>query len=231
VNLRFIPASGFMARGGVGPRQNNPRDWMAWHFTHVENLPGMAAEGRLLSANAVTPIQDVALAGVKARRARKIVYADEDYPASTVNDHVPFYIAAKSPMLLVVTSGHETYAGGSDPLVFLGVALGDIMDCGATWCVSNGNAAAAVTAFSRDETQVGTFVDFAVLSQRAWYNTPEDQNRKSRRAAELLVLNEVPLELVTVVIAKSEPVLAAARTAFASVGGVRQYHVVREMYY
>ncbi len=44
------------------------------------------------------------------------------------SDHVPFYIAARSPMLTVVCRAAPATPGGAGPLVHLGVALGDIID-------------------------------------------------------------------------------------------------------
>lgn len=68
---------------------------------------------------------------VKERRASKLVIPDYTYPAKrTVADHVPFYIAAKSPMLFVVTKGHENYKDGDGDLVFLGLTIGAIVDSG-----------------------------------------------------------------------------------------------------
>jgi hypothetical protein len=134
-------------------------------------------------------------------------------------------------MLYAVTRGHENYRGGRKPLVLLGAVLGDIVESGATWCVSDSNAAAAIANFSRDDAGIGTFVDFNLLCQRRWYNTPDDPDRKSRRAAELLVLDQVPLELVTVVIASDSKVLDQARAILETVGGSRQYHHEPEMFY
>ncbi|WP_260616118.1 DUF4433 domain-containing protein [Microbispora sp. KK1-11] len=204
---------------------------MVWHFTHIDNLQAIVDEGRILAGSAVRPVRDVANASVKSRRAERIVDPDENYPVSYVNDHVPFYIAAKSPMLYVMARGHETYSGGCEPLIFLGVALGDIIESGATWCVSDSNAATNYVEFSRNVNELGSFVDFDLLRQRDWYNTPDDTDRKSRRAAEVLVLREVPLSLVSVIVAKSERMLARARSILDGVSGTRQYRVVAGLYY
>lgn len=95
------------------------------------------------------------------------------------SDHVPFYIAARSPMLYVVCKGHSGYSGGAGPLVHLGVALGDIIDADLTWCASDGNAAASYTKFSRQVDTLGTFVDFDLLCQRQWHNTDDDPTARA----------------------------------------------------
>jgi hypothetical protein len=226
----FFPDSGFVGRGG-GPRRDGPRDWVVWHFTHVNNLSSIIGHGRLLPDSAVTPTTDVANDEVKERRRHKAVSPDASYPTSGTSDHVPFYIAAKSPMLFVVCRGHGHYTGGAAPLVLLGVALGDIIDADLTWCASDGNAAATFTQFSRDLTTLGEFVDFDLLCQRDWYNTPEDNDRKSRRSAEVLVLGAVPLELVTYVCCSTTETMTTARALLDPVGGMRDYRVKPQMYY
>lgn len=220
----FIPDSGFVADNG-GPDRNRPRDWIVWHFTHIDNLQAVVSAGGLIASSSVTPTTNVAASEIKARRATKPVQPDPTYPASFVSDHVPFYIAAKSPMLYRVHRGHPEYGGGCDPLVFLGVQLGSIVDAGLQWCASDENASSSLAVFSRDLSTLGTFVDFDLLAQRDWYNTQDDLNRMTRRAAEVLVLHRVPIELVSFVTCKVPATLERAKLILNSVGGNLQYTV------
>jgi hypothetical protein len=179
----------------------------------------------------VKPVRSVANPNVKERRTWP-VEPDPAYPQSAVHDHVPFYLTAKSPMLYVVTqNGEETYRAKSADLVFLGVALGDVIDSGATWCMSDGNAASAYTQFSRDVDTLGDFVDFDLLCRKMWNNTADDSNRQGRRAAELLVLKEVPLQLVSVVLTRNEPELGYVQECFGVVRGQREYHAMTAVFY
>jgi hypothetical protein len=160
------------------------------------------------------------------------VRPDDDYPASTVRDHVPFYIAAKSPMLYAVTSpGPQAYKAKSPDLVFMGAVLGDLIDSAMTWCISNANASAWYTAFSRRLDQIGDFVDFDLLCQQMWNNTIDDPHRQGRRAAECLVLGRVPLHLVSVIVTRDDAGLERARQHLETVGGMRQYHAMRDIFY
>lgn len=231
MELTYLGESGFMARGGQAPAQDGASEWLAWHFTHVDNLPEIVRNGALLPSSEVEPVVNVANKGVKERRATIRVDPDSEYPDSVVSQHVPFYIAAKSPMLYVVNRGHDDYRGGCDNLVFLGFVLADLASSDAVWCVSDENAATSRVAFTRDLETLGTFVDFDLLCQRMWRNTPEDPDRQSRRAAEVLVYEKFPLAMVQVVVARNQGTLGVAREAFEGVGGDRQYHVVRELFY
>jgi hypothetical protein len=228
----YLAESGFMARGTRPPQRDDPRNWYVWHFTHVDNLEGIARAGALRPAHVQDPLVNVAYDSAKRLRSRILVRPPGHYPAGhMVDEHVPFYIAAKSPMLFVVTRGHDRYQGGDGPLVFLGATIGDIADHGLTWCVSDRSAASPVVAFTCDETAVGDFVDFDLLCQRMWNNTPSDPDRMTRRGAELLVLGDVPLSCITTVITKSDEVLRRARAMLDTVVGDGQYHELRGMFF
>lgn len=139
----YYEESGFAALGQHNkPERNNPRDWLVWHFTHVANLGAIADSGCLRCPSKQDPVVNVALGNIKARRARIAVKPDPTYPdGKSVADHVPFYVAPKSPMLYTVTRGHQEYSGGADDLVFLGLSIGNLVDAGVIWCASDANAA------------------------------------------------------------------------------------------
>ncbi|MGW4115023.1 DUF4433 domain-containing protein [Actinosynnema sp. NPDC004786] len=200
--LRFIGASGFAAVGERYPRKDDAKSWLVWHLTHYENLRDIHRSGALIAG--AKPRVSIALQSVTSRRPYINVLPDSNYPAGkTVSDHVPFYFAAKSPMLFTVTRGHQDYMGGAEPLVLLGTSVGTVIDAGLQWCASDQNAAIDVVGFTRDDLTLGEFIDFPLMRQKYWNSTPEDPQRRSRRAAEFLVLDRVPLELISHVITKS----------------------------
>lgn len=227
----YIPDSGFAAVSGA-PTRENPEDWYVWHFTHLDNLQSIVDAGALLAPSLIDPQTNVADLQVKARRDTVAVTPDGDYPAHTfVRDHVPWYIAAKSPMLFAVCRGHRDYSGGADPLIFLGMRLSDLIGSGRTWCASNMNAAAFDVEFARDVEQLGSFVDFDLLCAKMWNRTGDDPQRPTRRAAEVLVLESVPLEFVSAVVARTTSALDAAQSALGTVGGARDYWHLPQFYY
>jgi hypothetical protein len=112
MSIGYRPESGFVAHNG-GPDRQRPRDWIVWHFTHIDNLPSIIACSRLLPDAAVTPTTDVAYDSVKELRRHKAVRPDHAHPTSMASDHVPFYIAARSPMLYIACRGYQGhYTGG-----------------------------------------------------------------------------------------------------------------------
>lgn len=135
-------------------------------------------------------------------------------------------------MLFAVTSpGTEPYKALSSDLVFIGVVLGDLIEAGLTWCVSNGNASSGYTQFSRDISTIGSFVDYDLLCQKMWNNTLDDPYRQGRRAAECLVLGEVPLHLSRVIVTRDLAGLTKPRELLKNVGGARQYHAMCDIFY
>ncbi len=230
--MNYVRQSGFAALGAGLPRKTAPQDWLVWHFTHSANLPSVIQAGHLYSSTKQDPVVNVANHDVKARRKLIQVRPDPSYPEhKSVADHVPFYLAAKSPMLYAVTKGHQDYNGGCHALVFLGLPIGSIVDSGLTWCVSDANAANTLVRFSRNLARLGSFVDFDLLCEQMWNGTPDDPNRPSRRAAELLVLDQLPIQMITHVVTRTDETLDQARSAFESVGGSRQYRTEQHFYY
>ncbi|WP_306204189.1 DUF4433 domain-containing protein [Actinoplanes sp. RD1] len=229
--MGFHAESGFVARGADLPRRDNVRDWIAWHFIHRDNLVQLRDTGHLLPSALVTPQRSVADRAVKERRVFS-VQPDAEYPPSTVREHVPFYLAAKSPMLFKVTSpGPEEYRAPQRELVFLGCAVGDVMDAGFTWCFSNANASSPLAEFSRDPEHIGDFVDFDLLCRRVWRRTSDDAFRPSRRAAEFLVLGSVPLALISLVVTRHEENLAHARVILGDGIPTRRYSATDALFY
>lgn len=218
----MTPDLGFFADGGFvghnrGPHIDAPLDWMVWHFTRLDYLPEIVQCGQLVCDDAVSPRSgSVASAEVKALRRQREITAP-GYPAGRrVSQHVPFYFAAKSPMLFYVSRNFSQEV--LDSLVFLGVRIGDIVDLGLEWVASNGNAATFLTQFSADIGTLGTFVDFELLKTKYWNDTADDPARKSRRAAEILVHDCLPLGAVSLVAASNAATIERACVLLGSAG-------------
>lgn len=227
--LGIFEDGGFVAVNG-DPRADAPRDWMVWHFTPTENLPGLIAEGGLCcDDDAPEQTGSVANQDVKAGRRARVVAAD-GYPLGRmVSSHVPFYIAARSPMLYVVERNNTP--AKLDSLVFLGVRIGDVIDAGLEWVASDGNARADITRFSTDIDNLGTFIDFDLMKGKWWNNVPDDMDRMRRRAAEFLVHSKVPLSVVSHVIARTDDTLNTARQALTAAGNDHiDYHRSGQFY-
>ncbi|WP_347667742.1 DUF4433 domain-containing protein [Micromonospora sp. B11E3] len=167
------------------------------HFTHIDNVPIILAAGRLLADTTVGDrlVTNVGALDIKAsRRARRVTCP----PGGVVADYVPFYFASRSPMMYRIACEHRDgkvgcYAGGDDPLVYLVSSVERVHTAGVSWVASDGNCAASLTRFSPILDDLADLVDWPLLDERIWKNTPEDPDRVRRRMAEFLVHLEFPL--------------------------------------
>jgi len=218
MSISYFPDGGFWGTND-GPTPDSPLDWYVWHFTHVDNLAAIAAAGCIRCDDAVGEHKNVADEDIKARRRRVVVNADGYPRGRAVSSHVPWYFAARSPML------YRLKALRSD-LVFFGMRIGDAIDAGLEFCASDANAAAGIASFSTDVAGFGSFIDFDLMTQRDWYNTAEDMWRKSRRAAEFLVWQEVPLEVISAAVTYSASTMSVVRETLeqAGYGGINVSH-------
>ena len=178
-------------------------DWLVWHFTTWANLEKVIATGRLLCDRAAKGAEPVGDASIKQGRMDRLVVlpSETNYPAGvTVGDHVPFYFTPRSPRLRRVLGRRAQYAGDHTGLVMLGTSIRRVVESGCGWCVTNRNAGSPLVQFSRDLDTIGTFIDFELMKQFMWNNVPDDPDRQTRRAAELLVLRELPVTMITHVV-------------------------------
>lgn len=165
-----------------------------YHFTHGSNLAAILVAGELRASASAETVVDVADAAIKAGRETRAVDCG---PGGCVGDYVPFYFAPRSPMLFRIQSGGVDGVD-SDPrgLVYFQTTTEAVIEAGLTFVCTDGNAAAAITAFYDDEELIGEVVDWPLMEARYWNNTREDGDRRRRRGAEFLVHRAVPLELI-----------------------------------
>jgi hypothetical protein len=184
-----------------GTGRSAPRDRWILHFTHVDNLPAIVAEGRLwcdtLARTRLTATE-VGDLEIKAARLRRVVPAGR---GGRVGEYVPFYFAPRSPMMYRIACDHRDtvpgrYSGGDRPLVYLVARIGGLIDAGLDWVATDGNAATATTEFSCDLARMDRMIDWALMSAERWNNTESDPDRQRRRMAEFLVYGSVPLSVI-----------------------------------
>jgi hypothetical protein len=177
---------------------NGPSRTLIYHFTHIDNVESILAAGRLVGDVLVrelpgfTEVGDVA---IKDRRRRRSIPVG---PGGTVADYVPFYFAPRSPMMFRIFYDHrdgapERYPDGVDPLVYLVSSVDAVVEAGLTWVGSDGNCTMAPTRFTTDVAELTAMVDWPLMTETYWTNTPEDSDRVRRRSAEFLVHRELPV--------------------------------------
>jgi hypothetical protein len=81
-----------------------PRERWILHFTHIDNLPAIVADGRLscdVRARLGRTVVEVGDADIKDVRRRRPVPCR---PGGRVGDYVPFYFGPRSPMMFRIAA-------------------------------------------------------------------------------------------------------------------------------
>lgn len=110
----------------------------------------------------------------------------------TIHDYVPFYFGPLSVMLLNLHSGRvEGYDEGQDPIIYIVTSINRVEAAGRPWVFSDGHGLAALTNWY-DDLKCLDEVDWQVVGERYWSDTPDDNDRKRRKQAEFLVWEHLP---------------------------------------
>jgi hypothetical protein len=96
----------------------------------------------------------------------------------------------------IQSGGVEGVDGDPRGLVYFMTTTEAVIADGLSFVFTDGNAAAAITAFYDDPEMIGEVVDWPLMEARHWNNTREDGDRRRRRGAECLVSEAVPLGLI-----------------------------------
>lgn len=165
--------------------------WL-YHITHINNIPSIATSGLLSQTNPALnglPRIDIAHREIVGRRSDVVI------PLSCggkLTDYVPFYFAPRSPMLYTIHMGNVAqYQGGQSDIVYLVTTverLTKICSCFFT----DGHPVAYPRAFYDNFAKIHDIVDFSIMRDKMWCNTPQDPDKRRRRQAEFLANGVVP---------------------------------------
>ena len=159
---------------------------LIYHITDVANLPGILAEGGLLS-DAIMAKRDPEIIGydhIKKRRLKEIPVPCCEW--RRVGEFVPFYFCSRSPMLFTINKGNTGRpAGCQKSIVHLVSTMAAGIATGKAWAVSSGNAGAYHTTFSAKLDALDT-LDWAAIRATQW------QGMQHQKSAELLVADSFP---------------------------------------
>jgi len=173
-----------------------PERGLLFHFTHIANLESIVRNG--LSCDALAQAGqlqvEVGNQDIKERRRSRVVPVP---PGGVVADYVPFYFAARSPMLYVIWRGQvPTYQSGQEDVVYLVTTIDRIEESGIPSVFTDRNATLGYAQFSDDLSQIDSVIDWDLMEAMIWKDRPGDWDRKERRMAEFLVHQHLPWENV-----------------------------------
>ena len=195
------------------------RRGLLYHFTHISNLASIAAEGLFSDAQIETSRRaptEVGHADVKRRRRNLAVPLA---PGGCVADYVPFYFAARSPMLFIISKGDvPRYSGGQEEIVYLITSTEKVVEERLPFVFTDRNAALRIADYGNDLQDLDDYVDWDLMEGRMWKNTDEEPDRQERRMAEFLVHGHMPWSAFIGVAACNDDKCRQVEHALASVG-------------
>lgn len=175
----------------VVPRGERRRGYIV-HVTSLANLASIWDEGRLLAQSRIpdeAAIDELGSPEIKTQRRSRLVRCSM---GGVVADYVPFYFCAKSPMLYFAHTGNplSPFKMGQRELAHLVSHVDIIAEMGASFVITDRNAALSYARQSDDLNELDALVDWTLQNQTYWNNTPDEPDRMERRMAEFLVYQE-----------------------------------------
>lgn len=203
-----------------------------FHITRFEHLESMVTHGLLSDTEAQRRglVQvEIGNMSVKALRARRVVPIP---PGGVVADYVPFYFAPRSPMLSAIHHGRvPTYQQGCEEIVYVVTSAQGLLALGLTCLGTDRNATLAIAEFTASDVRLTEIVDWNLMKEQWWYNTPAAPDRRERRQAELLVHAQTPWSAILGVATKSEPVKRRVEELLTRLGQTTEVAVRSDWYF
>lgn len=202
-----------------------------YHIVHIDRLQSILDDRCLLSdiAMAARPSVGTAIgmSEIKERRKHTFLVPDE----LTVGECVPFYFCPRSPMLYVISKANHpslAYHGGQSAVVHLVFDPSRV----ATWAENNSrrffvtDRTAACTHFGKSqELQAINYLDWNAIKSTTW------QDVASEKAAEFLVEEKVPIDLLQTVGSQNDTCADQVRILLKHHGIGVPVRVISEWYY
>lgn len=205
------------------------------HFTHIDHLATVIEHGLLSDTSAQAAgvlTTEVGNVSIKDQRRQRPVPLP---PGGVVADYVPFYFAPRSPMMFAISRGNvPSYQGGTTRLVYLLSTLERLHELGYHPVLTDRNAAlhyADYRVFDPADPIDDEFIDWGLMTETYWNNTPDEPMRMERRMAEALVYEGVTWDAVTEIGTRSEIVATEVRAILASARSSTLVNVRPSWYY
>lgn len=171
-----------------------PRRGLLFHITHIDNLRSIIEHGLLCDGSsdpAMLPHKEIGKSSIKEGRDSRNVPVS---PFGVVSDYVPFYFAARSPMLYTIHEGNiEEFQGSQDDIVHLVTSVESVAASEHAFVVTDRNAYYPYADFTNDLSRIDEFIDWELMESKWWGKTIDEPDRVERRMAEFLVYRFLPV--------------------------------------
>lgn len=160
-----------------------------FHFTHLENIESILKNG-LLSTNKkiernITHV-DLANEKIQLRRSEMEVPCGSQ---GTIHDYVPFYFTSMNPMLLGVLNRKNI----DQPfIVYIAVSIEKLLETNVVFTDASANTVVPPNFYNNPKDL--DKLNWDLINSTKWTET--DKDKLHSRMAEVLILNEMPIEWI-----------------------------------
>lgn len=169
-------------------RQPPPEPTPIYRIIHLDNLAVYLTLNRLYAPNhmpnGAPPWKKIDDETVQAKRYETALAKG---PGGTILDYVPFYFGPRSPMLYRLATRHRVdYTGTQEEIIYLRSTVQEMVAQQRKFVFSDGHGLARYTHWYDDLKDLDK-VDWKTVYAHVWKDTPDDNNRMTRKQAEFLV--------------------------------------------
>ena len=166
----------------------------AFRMTHIENIPHILQVGIVHkdSPNASPTYIAIGDQSLILARNQKII------AGRTISEYIPFYFGPRSPMLYRIQTGYGVTKRHPQEIVYCVLILEKIIASTLQYIFTDGHANSAITSIytSADLSQIDVHISYDDIYARQW-STDSDIDLKRRKEAELLFIDEIPVDYIS----------------------------------
>jgi hypothetical protein len=109
-------------------------------------------------------------------------------------------------MLYVIRNGYQVVRLPQEEIIYLISSVSKIQELGCRFVFSDGHGYAIITRWFNN-TDGFSELDWETIYSYQWHDTPDDTDRKRRKQAELLIVNEIPLTAIQKIVTYNQNAL------------------------
>ncbi len=182
-----------------------------YHITHINNLMSISEKGGLYCDAQSINHQSVSYPAIKERRRNKEA---PFFPGLFLSDFVPFYFTNRSPMLYAIhTKCVPDCMDGQESIIYFVATISTILNYTQDFCFTDGHSVEEISNFYRELSDLDK-IDWQLINDWSWHNTPEDNDKKRRKQAEFLVKSFVPLQLFDRIVVYNDEIKRKVESLF-----------------
>lgn len=168
----------------------------AFRIIHIDNIPNVLKYGIVHKNSSFASVNYVSIGDTSVMDARQTKQLPN---GKMLSDYIPFYFGPRSPMLYNIQYGNGLLIKQlPEDIVYCVVRIEDVIKSTLNCVFSDGHALDGMTSFydKMDLQRLDEIVHKEDIYATYWFNQNPWDDRKRKKEAELLFLDDVPLELI-----------------------------------